>query len=291
MRAVAAEKRSKYQDWVYETVSCCNGCSNDCIYCFAKGEAVHRFERLNIHDWKKDQLRLHDVKEKYDRFDDPVMFPGTHDITPGNFNTYFEVLKNLLKAGNRVLIVSKPRLELITKTCEDLKEYQKNMLFRFTIGSMNDEILSFWEPNAPSYNERKQSLEYAFNAGYRTSVSIEPMLDSEHIEELVNDLSPYVNHSIWIGTMQHFWYMDTDESSAKNEKGKKRARENTKYYGEATAQTIRAEIEKIKQGQSVESLKQIYDKLKGNTLVKWKWHIRKALDLPLPDTPEEWPAD
>ena len=165
------------------------------------------------------------------------------------------------------------------------------MLFRFTIGATNDEILSFWEPNAPSYNERKQSLKYAFDAGYKTSVSVEPMLDSEHTEELANDLSPCVNHSIWIGTMQHFWYMDTDENSVKTEAGILRTRQNTEYYGAVQAQKIREAIEKIKQGQSVESLKQIYNKLKGNPLVKWKWHIKEAVGLPQPDTPEEWPTD
>ena len=72
------------------------------------------------------------------------------------------------------------------KLCDDLREYKKNMLFRFTIGSMNNEILSFWDQYAPLYEERKQSLEFAFNAGYRTSVSVEPMLDSECIEELAH---------------------------------------------------------------------------------------------------------
>ena len=284
-------KRSKYQDWVYQTVSCYDGCSNDCIYCFAKGDAVHQKHRLTIDEWKKEQLRPHDVKEKYNLFDDPIMFPGTHDITTANFETCFAVLNRLLIAGNRVLIVSKPRLELTTKICDDLKEYRKNMLFRFTICSMNDEILSFWEPNAPSYKERKKSLKYAFDAGYRTSVSIEPILDSEHVEELVNDLSPYVNHSIWIGTMNHIWYMDTDESAAKTDAGILRARRNTEYYGEAKSQKIRERIEKINKGQSVESLKKIYAKLKDHPLVKWKYDIKEAVGLPQPDTPEEWPAD
>lgn len=224
-------------------------------------------------------------------YDDTVMFPGTHDFTKDNFDACYNVLKKILAVNNRVLIVSKPRPELITKLCDDLKEYKKNMLFRFTIGCMNNEILSFWEQYAPLYEERKQSLEYAFNAGYRTSVSVEPMLDFEDMEELVNDLSPYVNHAIWIGTMQHFWYMDTDESAAKTEAGKLRARQNTEYYGEAKAQKIREEIEKIKKGQSKENLEKIYGKLKDNPLVKWKWHIKEAVGLPQPDTPEEWLAD
>ena len=287
---LSPKKRSKFQDWVVKTVSCCNGCSNDCIYCFAKGDAVNK-KRMALYEWKEGKVRPHDVDKEYKLYDDTVMFPGTHDFTPDNFDTCFTVLKKILAAENRVLIVSKPRLDLITMLCDDLREYKKNMLFRFTIGSINNHILSFWDQYAPLYEERKQSLEYAFNSGYRTSVSVEPMLDSEHIEELINDLSPYVNHSIWIGTMNNTWYMDTDESMTKKDVGKLRAIQNTKYYGEAKAQKIREEIEKILQGQNPESLKSIYEKLEDNPLVKWKWHIRKALELPLPDKPEEWPDD
>jgi len=170
------KKRSKYQDWIYETKSCCNGCSNDCIYCFAKGAAVTK-KRMKLHEWKEGKVRPHDVNKEYKLFDNPIMFPGTHDITKDNFDACFTVLKKLLAAKNRVLIVSKPRLDLITKICDDLIEHKNNMLFRFIIGSTNNEILSFWEPNAPLYEERKQCLEYAFNVGYWTSVSVEPMLD------------------------------------------------------------------------------------------------------------------
>jgi len=284
------KKRSKYQDWVYKTVSCCNGCSNNCLYCFSKGYAINK-KRMNLYEWREGKVRPHNMDIEYKRFDNPVMFPGTHDITTDNFDACFTVLKKLLAAKNRVLIVSKPRLDLITKISDDLIEHKNNMLFRFTIGSTNNEILSFWEPNAPLYEERKQCLEYAFKAGYRTSVSVEPMLDSENIEELVNDLSPYVNYSIWIGTMNHIWYMDTDESAAKTEAGILRARQNTEYYGEETAKKIREATKKILEGQSTENLKKIYEKLKDNTLVKWKWHIKKAVGLPQPDTPEEWPTD
>jgi len=35
----------------------------------------------------------------------------------------------------------------------------------------------------------------------------------------------------------------------------------------------------------------IYEKLKDHPLVQWKWHIKKAVGLPQPDTPEKWPAD
>jgi hypothetical protein len=51
---------------------------------------------------------------------------------------------------------------------------------------------------APSYAERKEALIYAFFSGFETSVSIEPMPDSENIVLLVEDLELYVTDAIWI---------------------------------------------------------------------------------------------
>jgi hypothetical protein len=59
------------------------------------------------------------------------------------------------------------------------------------------------EPNAPKYKERKTCLEYATKNGFRTSASMEPMLDTPNIQSLIKDLEPLVNEDIWLGTMQH----------------------------------------------------------------------------------------
>jgi hypothetical protein len=208
------------------------------------------------------------------------------------------VLKKLIVVGNRVLLVSKPRNAFIAKICDDYKSYRNNILFRFTIGSTNDHILSFWEPDAPSYDERKSALEYAFKSGYRTSVSIEPMLDPDNIEELVDDLAPFINQSIWIGTMNHLWYFDIDEKDVKTEAGSIRVERNLNYFGESMAKKIRFARQIILQGQSPENLKKIYDQLKdkkiednSSQLIYWKSDIKNVLGLPLPDRPEQWPAD
>jgi len=296
-------KRSKFQDWVYKTVSCCNGCSNDCIYCFAKGDAINK-KRISLQYWKNEVIRQKDVDKEYKLFDDPIMFPGTHDITASNFDACKIVLNKLLKAGNRILLVSKPLSNIIADICDDFKEYKNNIIFRFTIGSKDDQILSFWEPNAPNYTERKAALEYASKSGFRTSVSIEPMLDANNIEDLVDDLSPFVNHSIWIGTMNHLWYFDIDVSyvrmvaGTKSVPGLKRVQRNLNYYGNKTANRIKIERQKVIMGQSPEKLEQIYKQLdtkriqsNGNRLIYWKWHIKKALGLPQPAKPEQWPVD
>jgi DNA repair photolyase len=189
------------------------------------------------------------------------------------------------------LIVSKPRPKIIEKLYVHLEKYRDKILFRFTIGAMDDNILAFWEPNAPTYNDRKEALRYAFEKGFRTSISIEPMLDPEKVTYLVNDLAPFVNHSIWIGTMNTTWYMDTDPSVAKTDAGKERANNNLKYYGEEKAEQIRNEIFRIRTLQGAVTLRKIYENLKDNPLVQWKWHIKDALGLPLPTESEKWPEE
>jgi len=285
-----SKKRSKFQDWVYKTVSCCNGCINDCVYCFARGDAVNK-KRLKLTDWPLSKIRQHDVDKKYKLFKTPVMFPGTHDIYAENFDACMTVLGKLLDAGNRVLVVSKPRYDIIVEIEKQFSKFRNNLLFRFTIGAKNDDNLSLWEPQAPSYEERKKSMAYLFDKGYRTSVSIEPMLEPTKTVELVNDLGPHVNHSIWIGTMNHLWYFETEADAAKTKAAKIRVQNNLEYYGSEKAAKIRVAAEKIIAGQSAENLKDIYDQLKDNPLVRWKWHIKHALGLPQPDSSEPWPED
>ena len=136
------------------------------------------------------------------KYDDWVMFPTTHDITPRNINEYICVLKKLLDAGNQVLIVSKPHWDCITLMCETLLEYQKQIMFRFTIGSAKNEILEFWEPNAPNFAERLGCLQYAYKKGYATSVSCEPYLDAwpHHVYAACEE---WVTDTIWFGKLNH----------------------------------------------------------------------------------------
>jgi DNA repair photolyase len=102
-----------------------------------------------------------------------------------------------VKAGHQVLIVSKPDPEVIDMLICSLPNHG-NIEFRFTIGSGCNAILHYWEPNAPRLGDRLESLISAWQAGFRTSVSIEPMLDSvpERVVELV---APFVTETIWIG--------------------------------------------------------------------------------------------
>jgi DNA repair photolyase len=63
-------------------------------------------------------------------------------------------------------------------------------------------LLKFWEPNAPSFKERIESLKYIFAKKYKTSVSIEPFLDYNPTN-LVKKVLPYSTESVWIGKMNY----------------------------------------------------------------------------------------
>jgi DNA repair photolyase len=250
------------REWAPNTVNCCTGCSHDCVYCYAKAREISRFKRMTPSEWPMERIRNHDVNKKHKKYNGQVMFPSTHDITPNNLKACLTVLKNLLNAGNQMLVVSKPHFECIKAICESFEPFKNKILFRFTIGACDDQILSYWEPNAPCYDERKKCLIYAYQAGFRTSVSVEPMLDSANIDALVSELLPYVTHSIWIGTMNHL-----------------------KRFGKGSDMILRQAIEDIKRGQSDVIIKSIYERHKDNPLIRWKAEIKKVVGLPLAEKP------
>ncbi len=246
-----------FREWAKYSVNCCSGCSNDCRYCYAKGMAV-RFKQLKMEEWKLEKIRQKDVDKKQKLYDGRVMFPSSHDITLGNFDACMVVIEKLLVAGNELLIVSKPRLSCIQAICDSFEDFQNKIIFRFTIGARDNEILSFWEPNAPTYAERKDSLKYAFEAGFETSVSVEPMLCADSVVELVNDLENFVTNTIWIGKMNYL-------------------KKNIPLMDDEVCQAIRV----IEDGQSDENIFKIYSKLKSNSLVRWKESIKRVVGIAL----------
>ncbi|HQO39114.1 MAG TPA: radical SAM protein, partial [Spirochaetota bacterium] len=165
------------REWAAHSRNIYVGCANDCTYCYAKAMAI-RFGRKTADSWKAMELQPAALR-KTTKTGGHIMFPTTHDITPAVADTCISYLEKLLCAGNELLIMSKPHYECVVRMCDAFADYKDQILFRFTIGSANDEVLKLWEPGAPSYLERVKALQYAFRVGFNTSVSCEPMLDFE----------------------------------------------------------------------------------------------------------------
>lgn len=233
------------KEWADYNVNCFKGCANDCRYCYAKMMAL-RFGRATEDTWKNMVLREDVVNKNFRKYGGRVMFPSSHDIVdiPGVKEACFSVLRRLLEAGNEVLVTSKPSFSIVSEMLDEFSGFRDNMQFRFTITSSDDALLSFWEPNAPPYRERLESLILAYKEGFKTSVSIEPFLDCDPVP-LYHELIPYVTESIWIGPMNHI--------RVKN----------------LTLEEM-PEYERIKEAKRVENLQKIYDRLVDEPKIRFK---------------------
>lgn len=185
------------QEWATSNANIQNGCEHDCKYCYAKTMAI-RFKRATAKSWQKPKLRQHDVDRRYTKRVGRIMFPSAHDITPLNIEPCLAVLTRMLAAGNQVLVVSKPCKVCVKRLCAELLQYKHEIVFRFSIGSKDNAVLSYWEPGAPTFKDRLASLKHAYENGFHTSVSCEPMLTAD-IDALIDAVRPYVTDSIWLG--------------------------------------------------------------------------------------------
>lgn len=244
-------------EWAVQNANYISGCSHNCKYCYSREMAI-RFKRKTSDSWKVEEVNKKQLQKKFKKVDGLIMFPSSHDITPQNLNYSLQFLENLLNAENEVLIVTKPHRVVIQEICKKFSDYKSKILFRFTIGSNNSETLKFWEPNAPDFIERKDCLIYAFHQGFSTSVSCEPMLD-DNIKKLVEELSPYITNSIWLGKM-NFLHRRLKMNGF-----------NDKETNEKANQL--ADI------QSDEKIIELYNTLSSNKKVKWKESIKKIVQI------------
>lgn len=200
------KKISGTKEWSTSSENVIDGCAHDCLYCYAKAQAV-RFGRATPESWRKEKRRADVLEKKFGKRRGRIMFPTTHDITMDNVGDCSRVLCSMLEAGNEVLVVMKPDhhalLRLMLNVQRFPNEGRAQITFRFTIGSMDQRVLGFWEPGAPTFAERLYSLMFAYFNAWPTSVSVEPMLDPEldDVVKLYTTLEPYVTDTIWLGRM------------------------------------------------------------------------------------------
>jgi len=193
------------------------------------------------------RIRQNIVMQKFRRFPGRVMFPSTHDIVdvPEAKEACFDTIRGLLNSNNEVLITTKPAASIIREIDRLFSAFKSKIQFRFTITSRDDRLLRFWEPNAPLFEERMESLKYASRKKYKTSVSIEPFLDMEP-EVLVAAVAPYCTESIWLGKMNYIACHPHDLA-------------NTKQYYEA-----------VRSNYTVERLASIFERLSPISKIRFK---------------------
>lgn len=251
-------------EWAKHKANSHMGCRHGCRYCYARANNVDRFKKCSPEAWKTPRLLKNALTRKWGRRDGTIMYPTAHDITPDIQHDCIVFLANMLRPGNRVLIVTKPHLSVIESLCRFLKPWQSQVLFRFTISADDDAVLSYWEPGAPPYAERVASLIAARREGYATSVSVEPMLDGDNVVRLAKDLLPHITDTIWIGRLN-----------------KAQLRVRCETYDDRT------HLHRVLSQQVDAEVRRIYAALKDEPKVRWKESFKLVLGLPLATQPGE----
>ena len=249
------------KEWAEKTANCLSGCSHDCRYCYAKTMAL-RFGRKTRENWRVEEPDLSQVRRVCKGKPCKVMFPSTHDITPASLDICMDALGMLIGFGHKVLVVSKPHVCCIREICSRFADMKEGILFRFTIGSTDDGTLSLWEPGAPCFGERLESLKLAREAGFETSVSCEPMLDDK-VRRVVDTVTPYTTQSIWIGKMNQL-------------------RQRLSINGKDADIVEKAEC--LIASQNDDRIRAIHADLANHPLVRWKESIKKVLGMEIPTT-------
>lgn len=228
-----------------------SGCSHGCRYCYAASNALTKGYIKTQADWLVEKMTPRRIPTK----PGIVMFPTAHDISPYYLDASVKTIQELLEAGSEVLIVTKAHASCIKRICDDFEDYKNQLVIRITIGSMDKSITDFWEPYAPSPIERFIALGYAFLRGYKTSVSMEPMLHgTDDALNTYHIMEPYVTDHIWIGKMNSpVNRVDTSIS------------ENSSAVGE------------IIELQSDTEILKLYNELKEEVKVRWKDSIQTVV--------------
>ena len=241
-------------EWAEVNENIVRGCSNGCLYCYAAHNA-NRFNLRKREDWAFEEFTKRSKMTSYPAKDGVIMFPTAHDITPFSVETYLRVVKLMLFAGNKVLIVSKPNYSCINRLVDELTAYKDQILFRFTIGTMLDDVSKYWEPGAPLPAERVSALKLAYERGYRTSVSAEPLLGGLCTAEgILAATRDFITETIWIGKLN---------------KPRTRVVMDDPIHLE--------NVIKVESMQTDEAIIHMYEMLKDDPKIRWKDSIKEAL--------------
>lgn len=242
------------REWAEISENIARGCAHNCRYCYAAQNA-QRFKVRARNDWPTEELTKRAGLTHYPKRDGVIMFPTAHDITPNIVDAYQRQALLMLEAGNDLLVVTKPHLACIKQLCEAFQPHKNKVLFRFTIGTLDQALAAFWEPGAPTPDERMDALVHAHAQGFQTSVSAEPLLGGVKCAvQLLDTVRPYVTDSVWIGKMN-------------------KIRQRVDMRDADTAAAVAA----IEAAQTDAEIHRLYNQLEGDPLVRWKDSVTEVM--------------
>ena len=184
------------------------------------------------------------------------MFPTSHDITPRFLDDCVTVLKKLLAAGNEVLIVSKPHLECVERLCRELAEHKDKIVFRFTIGAMDDKLLRFWEP-----------VRRLCGAAGSAEACPRAWIPHQRQRRAHAGRAARGGTLRGAGAVRHRYHLVRQD-------------EHVRRRVEVKSAEDEAAVQKIEENQTDERIVELYGRLKDKPKVAWKDSFKKIVGLP-----------
>ena len=227
-------KTKKRDDWFLDdyTLNPYSGCSFNCLYCYIRGSkyGVNMEDKLSI---KENAVQLLEkqlkTKAKKNQFGFIVLSSATDPYL--QFEKSYELTRKLLEVILQfrfpVHIITKS--DLVVRDFDLLKKIDQNAilpldlkdkpgrgtLVTFSFSTIDDSVRSIFEPGATSIPLRLKALEESAQAGFKTGVSLMPLLPfisdtPEILESMYNAFRDAGAHYIMPASITLFGYNAAD---------------------------------------------------------------------------------
>ena len=237
---IVYEPRGRAKEYADLACNLYIGCTHGCKYCFAPGcmHCTHEEWKSGVYIRKRalDLFERDAIDMKNARDSRAILFSFLSD-------PYQPVERDEGVTHHALDIVCRNRLhsKILTKGASDLIGADLDLMreagteLGITISFINDKTRAKWEPHAATVDDRLQMLKTAHEAGVKTWVSLEPVIDPAQALSVIKAALPYVD--FWkVGKLNHMKAVEekidwpkfrSDVLSLFAENGK---RETTDYY-------------------------------------------------------------
>jgi hypothetical protein len=202
-------RKTGAREWSDVSFNIQTGCEIGCYPqvggCWACKHAIQYKQVKDYQEW----IHPREQGKKTYPHNQIVMFPSTHNLNMQNLPRFLLESRKLLGFGNKLLIVEKPWKNIIHLIIEQFEKWnidKDKIEFRFSITSASDEISLKYETWAPLPQERVECLKMVLDAGFPTSVSMEP-----YLEDPIN-IGDYLNKKLYrtydkrtMGCLKEVW--------------------------------------------------------------------------------------
>jgi DNA repair photolyase len=158
------------------TVNLTAGCAHGCLYCYTRGFSCYPGEgKVKLYANTLDKLRAELPRKR--RRPTVVYFSPSSDPfqpVPEVLDLAYDVMRFLLESGVSVAFLTKGRI--LERHMHLLEAHARNVRAGIGLVSLDDRLLSTFEPGAASAGARLRQAERLVEAGIGTAVRVDPIL-------------------------------------------------------------------------------------------------------------------